>query len=83
MEIGILETLWNGFLHKSPLRLAKVRIKLTILLRHIHVLEDHKLQLHHFCKQMSPTSEINSRIICNSFVWSIVSKQAWTSTLTK
>ena len=37
-EIGILETLGNGFLHKSPLRFAKVRIKLTVLLCHIHVL---------------------------------------------
>jgi hypothetical protein len=37
-KISILETLGNGFLHKSPLRFAKARINLTILLCHIHVL---------------------------------------------
>ena len=37
-EITILQTLRNGFLHKSPLHFAKVSTKLTILLCHIHVL---------------------------------------------
>jgi hypothetical protein len=71
------------FLYIFPLDFACQGIHLSIALDHVSVLDSWNQCWGSVIYDDAFTSEISSRKISRSFVCSIVSKQAWTSTLTK